>query len=34
MNVAIFAKDVTDTQMKNLRNWVISQGYSDILEYR
>ena len=34
MNVAIYAKDVGDKLMADLRAWVISQGFLDIAEYR
>lgn len=34
MNTAIYAKDVTDTQMADLRAWVVSNGFTNIIEYR
>lgn len=34
MNVAIYAKDVKDDEFKDLRDWVESQGFTHIVEYR
>ncbi|OGO22099.1 MAG: hypothetical protein A2144_05945 [Chloroflexi bacterium RBG_16_50_9] len=34
MNVAIYAKDVDDEQMADLRAWVVSKGFTNIAEYR
>jgi DNA invertase Pin-like site-specific DNA recombinase len=34
MKVAIYAKDMNEEQIADLRAWVVAQGYKEIIEYR
>jgi DNA invertase Pin-like site-specific DNA recombinase len=34
MNVAIYSKDMENEQIADLRAWVISKGFTNIIEYR
>ena len=34
MNVAIYSKDMENEQIADLRTWVVSKGFTNIIEYR